>query len=150
VLPNPDFDAVIEGGTAVGIGRFIAVQAERSVARPPAQRVARWQAIAGSAAEQSHRGAVPEVVAPLSLPSALQQAGDARLLVLEPSAAAPLAAAIDGSTAYAIAVGPEGGWTASELSLMRERGGVMVNLGPRILRARLAPVVAAAILVQQR
>jgi len=26
----------------------------------------------------------------------------------------------------------------------------MVNLGPRILRARLAPVVAAAILVQQR
>jgi 16S rRNA (uracil1498-N3)-methyltransferase len=112
--------------------------------------VARWQAIAGSAAEQSHRGAVPEVVAPLSLPSALQQAGDARLLVLEPSAAAPLAAAIDGSTAYAIAVGPEGGWTASELSLMRERGGVMVNLGPRILRARLAPVVAAAILVQQR
>jgi 16S rRNA (uracil1498-N3)-methyltransferase len=150
VLPNPDFDAVIEGGTAVGIGRFIAVQAERSVARPPAQRVARWQAIAGSAAEQSHRGAVPEVVAPMSLPSALQQAGDARLLVLEPSAAAPLAAAIDGSTAYTIAVGPEGGWTAGELSLMRERGGVMVNLGPRILRARLAPVVAAAILVQQR
>jgi len=32
---------------------------------------------------------------------------------------------------------------------LRERGGVMVNLGPRILRARLAPVVAAAILVQR-
>ena len=49
-----------------------------------------------------------------------------------------------------MAVGPEGGWTDGELSLMRERGGVAVNLGPRILRARLAPVVAAAILVQQR
>jgi 16S rRNA (uracil1498-N3)-methyltransferase len=150
VLPNPDFDAVIEGGTAVGIGRFIAVQAERSVARPAMQRLARWRAIAGSAAEQSHRGEVPDVVGPVSLPTALQQAGDARLLVLEPSASMPLVGAIDGSDAYAIAVGPEGGWTDAELSLMRERDGVMVSLGPRILRARLAPVVAAAILVQQR
>ena len=150
VLPNPDFDAVIEGGTAVGIRRFIAVQAERSVARPAAQRLARWQAIAGSAAEQSHRGEVPEVIGPLSLPAALEEAPGSRLLVLEPSAPLPLARAIDGSKAYSIAVGPEGGWTDAELSLMRERGGVSVNLGPRVLRARLAPVVAAAILVQQR
>jgi len=150
VLPNPDFDAVIEGGTAVGIGRFIAVQAEWSVARPAAQRLARWQAIAGSAAEQSHRGKVPEVVGPVSLPVALQQAGDAKLLVLEPSASMPLVRAIDGSPAYTMAVGPEGGWTDAELALMRERDGVFVNLGARILRARLAPVVATAILVQQR
>jgi len=149
VLPNPDFDAMIEAATAVGIERFIAVQAERSVARPPAQRLARWQAIAGSAAEQSHRGKVPEVAGPISLGAALAQVGDGRLLVLEPSAATPLVQAIDGSRAYSIAVGPEGGWTDGELSMMRERQGVMVNLGPRILRARLAPVVAAAILVQR-
>ena len=150
VLPNPDFDAVIEGGTAVGIGRFVAVQAERSVARPAVQRLTRWQSIAASAAEQSHRGEVPEVVGPLSLSAALDLARDSRLLVLEPTASVPLARAVDGSSAYTMAIGPEGGWTDTELSLMRERGGVMVNLGPRILRARLAPVVAAAILVQQR
>jgi 16S rRNA (uracil1498-N3)-methyltransferase len=149
VLPNPDFDAVIEGGTAVGIERFIAVQAERSVVRPAVQRSTRWQAIATSAAEQSHRGRVPEAVGPVSLAAALDQAGDARLLVLEPTASMPLARAIDGSRAYAIAVGPEGGWTDTERSLMRERNGVMVTLGPRILRARLAAVVAAAILVQR-
>lgn len=150
VLPNPDFDAVIEGGTAVGIGRFIAVQSERSVARPASQRLTRWQAIAGSAAEQSHRGQVPEVMGPVSLPAALKVAGAARLIVLEPSASVPLLRAIDGSERYTMAVGPEGGWTEAELSVMREGDGVMVNLGPRILRARLAPVVAAAILVQQR
>jgi 16S rRNA (uracil1498-N3)-methyltransferase len=150
VLPNPDFDAVIEGGTPVGIGRFVAVQAERSVARPAPERLARWQAIATSAAEQSHRGQVPDVVGPVSLPAALQAAGAARLLVMEPSASVPLLQAIDESAAYTIAVGPEGGWTQAELSLMRARDAVMVNLGPRILRARLAPVVAAAILVQQR
>jgi len=149
-LPNPDFDAVLEGGTTVGIARFIAVQAERSVARPTVHRLARWQAIARSAAEQSHRGEVPEVLGPLSLAAALEQARGSRLLVLDPAASMPLARAVDGSNAYTIAVGPEGGWTDNELSLMRERDGIGVNLGPRILRARLAPLVAAAILVQQR
>jgi len=150
VLPNPDFDAVIEGGTAVGIRRFVAVQAARSVGRPPAARLTRWQVIAGSAAEQSHRGEVPDVTGPMSLRDGLEQVAGARLLALEPSATLPLLDALDGSPAYALAVGPEGGWTDGELAELRERGGLAVNLGPRILRARLAPIVAAAILVQQR
>lgn len=150
VLPNPDFDAVVEGGTAVGIRRFYAVQASRSVGRPPATRLTRWQAIAGSAAEQSHRGTVPDVMGPMSLADALGQVAGTRLLVPEPTATVPLLDALDGSPAYALAVGPEGGWTDDELSALREHGGVAVNLGPRILRARLAPIVAAAILVQQR
>jgi len=44
VLPNPDFDAVIEASTAVGIRELIAVQATRSIGRPQASRRARWQA----------------------------------------------------------------------------------------------------------
>jgi len=150
VLPNPDFDAVIEGGTAVGIRTFIAVQAARSIGHPPAGRQARWQAIAQSAAEQSHRGEIPEVTGPMGLSSAVDRAAGTRLLALEPAASTPLLHALDGSPAYTIAVGPEGGWTEDELATLRARGAVTVNLGPRILRARLAPVVAAAILVQQR
>jgi 16S rRNA (uracil1498-N3)-methyltransferase len=149
VLPNPDFDAVLEGGTAVGIRQFVAVQAARSIGRPPAGRLTRWEAIVESAAEQSRRGAIPTVAGPVSLPSALDQAGGSRLLALDPSASLPFGQAIDGSTAYTIAVGPEGGWTDDELSALRARGAVAVNLGLRILRARLAPIVAAAILVQR-
>jgi 16S rRNA (uracil1498-N3)-methyltransferase len=150
LLPNPDFDAVIEAGTAVGISRFVAVEASRSLARPPAARLTRWQLITGSAAEQSHRGRVPEVLGPMTLASALaREVGKTRLLVLDPTAPGALAKAIDASPAYALAAGPEGGWTQDELSLMAQHGGVAVNLGPRILRARLAPIVAAAILVQR-
>jgi 16S rRNA (uracil1498-N3)-methyltransferase len=149
VLPNPDFDAVLEAGTAAGIQQFVAVQAARSIGRPPLGRLTRWQAIVESAAEQSHRGAIPKVSGPVTLASALGEATDRRLLALEPSAALPLAQAIDGSAAYTIAVGPEGGWTDDELRTLRARGAVAVNLGPRILRARLAPIVAAAILVQR-
>lgn len=150
VLPNPDFDAVIEAGTAVGISRFIAVHADRSVAHPAAARRTRWQSIARSAAEQSHRGQLPEVVGPMRLVDALERiTAGSRLLVLDPSADLGIAALADGSSAYSLAVGPEGGWTSDELDLMAKHGGMPANLGPRILRARLAPVIAAAILVQQ-
>ena len=149
VLPSPDFDAVLEGGTAVGIRQFVAVQAARSIGRPPAGRLSRWEAIVESAAEQSHRGVIPTVTGPVTLSSALAHASDSRLLALDPSASLPLAQAIDGSAAYTIAVGPEGGWTEEELASLQDGGAVAVNLGPRVLRARLAPIVAAAILVQR-
>jgi 16S rRNA (uracil1498-N3)-methyltransferase len=150
VLPNPDFDAVIENGTAVGVVRFVAVQAERSMARPASARLARWRLIAASAAEQSHRGIVPEIAGPTTLTDALELVRGSRLLVLDPTAAQPLGGAIDTERSYALAVGPEGGWTEGELAIMTARGGTRVNLGPRILRARLAPIVATAMLLQQR
>jgi 16S rRNA (uracil1498-N3)-methyltransferase len=145
-LPNPDFDAVLEAGTAMGIHRFIPVRAERSVARPAASRIQRWQAIIKSAAEQSHRGALPLVLEPLPLGAALEQVAGSPLLVLDPSARAPLERT--DASRVAVAIGPEGGWTPGELAAMRGHGGVPVSLGPRILRARLAPIVAAAILVR--
>ena len=147
VLPNPDFDAVIEGGTAVGVSRFIAIQAARSQSHPAASRATRWQAVAQSAAEQSHRGIVPAVLGPLPLRKALETVRGDRLLVLDPRAPTPLRS--NAGDSVSIAIGPEGGWRDDEVQLMQDHGGTAVNLGPRILRARLAPIVATAILVQQ-
>ena len=149
LLPNPDFDGVIEAATALGVSRVVAMQAARSVARPASGRINRWHSIAQSAAEQSHRGRIPEIAGPLSVEDALHSTADARLLVLDPTADRRVEAAGGPGERIAIAVGPEGGWTAVELDMMRERGATSVSLGPRILRARLAPIVALAILVQQ-
>ncbi len=143
VLPSTDFDMVLESGTEVGVTRFVPVQAARSLARPQADRRDRWRAVVESAAEQSHRGRIPEVTAPMSLPEALRGIAGTPLVVLDPLAAQRLHP-MDG--AVALAVGPEGGWTGDELAAMVEAGGRPMTLGPRILRARLAPVAAAAIL----
>src|SRR2546425_7114485 len=59
VLPNPDFDAVLEGGTAVGIRQFVAVQAARSIGRPPAGRLSPRGGLVESAAPPSHPGRSP-------------------------------------------------------------------------------------------
>jgi 16S rRNA (uracil1498-N3)-methyltransferase len=44
----------------------------------------------------------------------------------------------------AIAIGPEGGWTVAERRQAEEYGGVCVSLGPTILRATTAAVVATS------
>lgn len=149
VLPNPDFDAVVEGTTAAGVSRIVPVNAARSVARPAAGRLGRWRTIAESAAEQSRRGRIPEVEAPSSLVDALANLGESRLIALQPDALTRLRAAVVRGGPHALAVGPEGGWTDAELAALQAAGAVAVTLGPRILRARLAPVIAAAILIDQ-
>jgi 16S rRNA (uracil1498-N3)-methyltransferase len=149
LLPNPDFDAVIEGATATGVSRILPVTAARSVAHPAPARIERWRAIAESAAEQSRRGRVPEVAKPASLADAIQSVGVSTLLALHPEATARLQPAARDESTVALAVGPEGGWTPGEIDYLVEAGATPVTLGPRILRARLAAAIATAILIHQ-
>lgn len=146
LLPHGDFDSVLEAGTQVGITRFIPVTASRSVGRAGADRAGRWHAIVEAAAAQSQRGAIPVVDPPRSLADALGSIRGTRLFALDPDAGATLPKT-GLREAVAIAVGPEGGWTAEELEAMVAAGATRVGLGPRILRARLAGVIAAAILL---
>jgi len=136
VLPSTDFDMVLEGGTEVGVTRFVPVQAARSVARPQADRRDRWRAVVESAAEQSHRGRVPEVTAPISLLQAVRGIAGMPLIVLDPLAAQPLGP-MDGSVA--LAIGPEGGWTGDELAAIREACLLYTSPSPRDLSTSRMP-----------
>ena len=44
-----------------------------------------------------------------------------------------------------IFIGPEGGFSAGEIALAQRAGAIPVTLGPRILRAETAAIVAATI-----
>lgn len=45
-----------------------------------------------------------------------------------------------------VLIGPEGGWHPTEIHLILEKGGVAINLGPRILRTETASIAALAAL----
>jgi 16S rRNA (uracil1498-N3)-methyltransferase len=139
---------------AAAIVPLIAQRSEKHLAQAAAKRVERWRKIARESAQQSRRNDVPEIVDPLPLPQWLKENIDGLRLVLSEqeraqSLRASLEAALDPSSTtrpenFYAAIGPEGGWTETELSQFAERGWKSVSLGPRILRAETAAIAVGS------
>jgi 16S rRNA (uracil1498-N3)-methyltransferase len=149
-------DDVVRAATALGASRIVIATSEHSVARGPSSpdRRQRLAAIALDAARQSGRGDVPELSGPLPLDEVLAEAAsdDALKLCLEPSAERSLGAALRGrhGRPLVLLVGPEGGFSESELERARAAGSTLVRLGSLVLRTELAAVAAlAAVLAQE-
>ncbi|MBI3391606.1 MAG: 16S rRNA (uracil(1498)-N(3))-methyltransferase [Nitrospirae bacterium] len=143
---------IVQKAAELGVTRIVPVLSSRSEARLPAERqsrrLKRWEAVAQEAAEQSGRVRVPEIVPPMSVEELIRSGEFAvSRLWLDPrgeEAWRDLGAA-RGST-FLLAVGPEGGWTDSELALARGSGFRIVRAGPRTLRVETAAVVFLALL----
>ncbi len=54
-----------------------------------------------------------------------------------------------GIRSAAILIGPEGGFSEEEAALAAKSGGILVSLGPRILRTETAGLVVLAILMYE-
>jgi 16S rRNA (uracil1498-N3)-methyltransferase len=127
------------------------VRSSRTVPKPSDRssqhRLERWRTIAREAAQLAGRATVP-VIHPLStLEEACSAlARDAVLIATAVDAEIPMARAqIAVERPLAIAIGPEGGFDGAELATLRQHGATLVHLGPRVLPARLAGVVALAL-----
>ncbi len=141
----------IEKATELGVARVTPVLARRTekhLGLAAAKRVERWRRIALESAKQSRRTDVPEIGEPVALGRALDevQAG-VRILLSETEQALTLASVVRGvgTQELALAIGPEGGWTAEEMAMFAERGWRGVTLGPRILRAETAAIAGLAV-----
>ena len=152
----------IEKCTEIGVARIIPIVARRTgthLAAAAMKRVERWQRIALQATEQSRRGAPPEIAVPVKLKD-LGSAGAP--LASQPQAATTncriVLAESEGNMrlrdvlrpqlpGVALAIGPEGGWTAEELRWFRDSGWIPATLGDTILRAETAAIVATALAV---
>lgn len=107
-------------------------------------RVDRLDAIAEEAAEQTGRLDVPVVDEPLKLEAILDTwEADRRLMFCDETGGAPVASAVKESGAWAILIGPEGGFSPEERGRLRSLSfTTAVSLGPRILRADTAAIAA--------
>jgi len=143
LLKGDKLAGVVRAGSELGVSRFVPVASERSVPREMGRaKLERLRRIAVEAAKQSGRAKVPEVAEPLALAElAPVEFG----LVAHPyTSRAMNAINWPESGAVALASGPEGGFTATEVERLAGLGFAPVYLGPRILRAETAPLVLAA------
>jgi 16S rRNA (uracil1498-N3)-methyltransferase len=157
VIKFDHYEWGIEKLTELGAARMtpvIARRTEKHLAQAAAKRVERWRRIALEAAQQSRRSDLPQVDDPMPLKQALAQVNaPLKLLLAETEQENSLASAVgpgfspDSASrrAVALAIGPEGGWTAEEITLFTESGWRHVTLGPRILRAETAAIAALSI-----
>ena len=111
----------------------------------------RLRALAIAASEQSKRLSVPEIRLPEALDRVLAAWPAGRRLVVcdESGAGPPIAEALAGfppDAPAALFVGPEGGFTDTELDALGKLPIVTrVGLGPRVLRAETAVLAALAV-----
>jgi 16S rRNA (uracil1498-N3)-methyltransferase len=166
VLKGDRFTWVLQKGTEVGISRFVPLICERNIVddlEAVERKRSRWERVIVEAAEQSRRARLPELAptqrlgeacAPLQEDQNRAAPGLLRLIAWEEETSLNLRDALaDCNFAEAVRielfVGPEGGFTEAEVDLARRSGVQPVTLGPRILRAETAGLVAAAAILYE-
>ncbi len=144
-------DLVVQKATELGAARILPFEAERSVVRLGSEkgeeRAGRWGRIAAEAARQCGRSDVPEVSAPAPLAEVLGRLPPAtRLLAFHPGGGALPPLEPGTAASLAAVVGPEGGLAPAEIEACERAGASAAGLGPRVLRAETAAIVAVALL----
>ena len=150
-FPKGDkLEHVIQKATELGAVEIVAFPSSRCVSKPDEKslkkKLERWQKIAASAAEQSGRGVVPEVLVLSSYGEALKRAAqaDKGILFYENEQAVTLRMSLQTGTYRTVSLltGPEGGLEAAEVEKARQAGLDICTLGKRILRCETAPLCA--------
>ena len=150
-FPKADkLEHVIQKATELGAYEIVAFPSARCISKPDEKslkkKLERWQKIAASAAEQSGRGRIPEVLTLPSYQAALERAAkaDKALLFYENEQATTLKMALSNSsyTTVSLLTGPEGGLEEMEVEKAKDAGLQVCTLGKRILRCETAPLCA--------
>jgi 16S rRNA (uracil1498-N3)-methyltransferase len=153
VIKFDRFEWCLEKATELGVTEIIPLAAARTdkpLLVAAVKRRARWERILLESAQQSRRLRPPAIGA-LVTPETAFAGSEAfcRILLSERQDALPVREALASANAVAtaaLAIGPEGGWVASEIQGARAAGFIEASLGESILRTETAVLAALAIL----
>ncbi len=154
-LPKSDkMDWIVQKSTELGVASLIPLVTERAIVkiRDEEKRVARWQKIAREAAMQSNRPDIPKVGAVTAFKDFLRTLNpEPRTLLLLPweEGTVPIKEILranPGIKNIIVLIGPEGGFSAQEAEMSKEKGFHLVSLGQNILRTETAAVAVLSMI----
>ncbi len=147
-------EQVLQRCTEIGATGFQIFSSERSLTHLTGERQekrqVRWSAIVKTAAEQAHRAVLPAVSVTGEFRDVLASASeyDMALLAYEGETDTLLKPMLAAQTVppkrLLVIIGPEGGFSDTEIKAARKAGVQTVSLGPRILRTETAALVIVA------
>ncbi len=148
-------DLIVQKGTELGITEFIPTITERVDVKLKGEfkKLDRLNRIALEAAKQSKRSIIPKVSEPIDFEEVLKKVEELDLFIVpyenaEKFGIKGLMKEIEGKNinTIGIIVGPEGGFEASEIEALKEKGAYVITLGNRILRTETAGFVVTSLL----
>lgn len=163
-LPKGDkMELIIQKAVELGVYQVIPVAMKNCVVKldekKAQNKVKRWQAISESAAKQSKRTLIPEILTPKSWKEALSMAKELNIVLVPYENERGMAATreamqtIKKGQSIGIFVGPEGGFSPEEIEeiaptcMEDEKNVHRISLGRRILRTETAGLTALSMLV---
>ncbi|HIB75385.1 MAG TPA: 16S rRNA (uracil(1498)-N(3))-methyltransferase [Gammaproteobacteria bacterium] len=143
LIKTEPFSFSIQKATELGVASISPLYTERTVIKLNSNsiksRKARWQSIATHACQQCGENWLPEINEIQRLEDWAQAVKAKHKIVLYPNAETKLSS-LTFDDSVAIAVGPEGDFTDSEINLLTEKDFLPVKLGERVLRADTAVI----------
>ncbi|HIO42628.1 MAG TPA: 16S rRNA (uracil(1498)-N(3))-methyltransferase, partial [Gammaproteobacteria bacterium] len=143
LIKTEPFSFSIQKATELGVTSISPLYTERTVIKlkpnSTKSRKARWQSIATHACQQCGENWLPEINEIQRLEDWAQAVKAKHKIVLYPNAETKLSS-LTFDDSVAIAVGPEGDFTDSEINLLTEKDFLPVKLGERVLRADTAVI----------
>ena len=151
-LPKADkMELVIQKAVELGVHEIIPISTNRSIVKLDAKKASaktkRWNSISEAAAKQCKRGIVPIIREVKSFDEAVKYASEMEIKIIpyemadDVSATKEIINNIKPEQEIAIFIGPEGGFSDTEIRLAQENGFIPITMGKRILRTETAAFV---------
>jgi 16S rRNA (uracil1498-N3)-methyltransferase len=156
LIKGDKMELIIQKATELGVSRIVPLKTTYSRRTNPeslARKQERWQKIVTEATQQCNRIKLPRIDAPLKLSEFCTKfkAAELKLIFWEQKKEQGNERLTDIKAVNQIAllIGPEGGFTPHEIQAAQEHGFIPLGLGPRILRAETAAIIALTIVQYQ-
>ncbi len=155
---GPRQDVLIEKCAELGMASLWPLKTERSIVHPKEHSLVKWRRRAIEAMKQSGQCHLPEIREPMPLDTAVRSADpttyDLRLVANSQGdseaesylAGKELVTRLHGARQVIVFIGPEGGWSPSELEAFMQAHATPISLGPNILRIETAAMAIGSLI----
>ena len=144
------FEESVQHAVEAGVSEIIPVKSERSVVDISVRKdnkLERWRKIAAESAKQSYAPRIPFVADISSFADSLKTA-QGMILIAHPFSERKVSEINFSNTeSISLFIGPEGGFSASEIALAESSGALSFSCGSRVFRAETAAAVIPSIVL---
>lgn len=153
LVKEQKMDLILQKLTELGVNTIIPVSMERSIVKLDDSKFnkkkTRWEAICKEASEQSKRTSIPVITDVMTIKELVKVEADYKLVCSTKEKSKMLNYYLQNVYNYAkiiLVVGPEGGISDREESILNDNGFASVSFGNLIFRVETAAIYAASIL----